>query len=114
VGVFQCFYNFPRNDPLSQSKLAFYQCDEIVKDAGKFAWCTGSGWVIRRQALDNVKNFPTECLTEDVYTAVLMLAAGWKSIYVPEALQYGLLPDTYFAHIKQFTRWVSEFFRPNS
>jgi cellulose synthase/poly-beta-1,6-N-acetylglucosamine synthase-like glycosyltransferase len=71
------------------------------------AWCTGSGWVIRRQSLNGIGGFPTASLTEDLLTSTLLLAAGWKSGYVGEALQYGLIPENYLAHVKQFTRWVS-------
>jgi cellulose synthase/poly-beta-1,6-N-acetylglucosamine synthase-like glycosyltransferase len=71
------------------------------------AWCTGSGWVIRRQALNEIGGFPVASLTEDLFTSTLLLAAGWKTGYVAEALQYGQVPESYYAHVKQFTRWVS-------
>ncbi|CZR65921.1 uncharacterized protein PAC_15821 [Phialocephala subalpina] len=29
---------------------------------------------------------------------------GWKTAYVAESLQYGLMPESYLGHIKQFTR----------
>lgn len=78
-----------------------------MRDMADSAWCTGSGWVIRRQALDGIGGFPTASLTEDLLTSALLLAAGWKTGYVAEALQYGLVPESYYAHVKQFTRWVS-------
>src|SRR5271154_2007370 len=97
----------PRNDPLCQSQRYFHRCLEIVKDMAGTAWCTGSGWLIRCQALEDVKGFPTYSLTEDLGISMELMAAGWKTAYIPEALQYGLLPDTYYAHIKQWVRWVS-------
>jgi cellulose synthase/poly-beta-1,6-N-acetylglucosamine synthase-like glycosyltransferase len=36
-----------------------------------------------------------------------MMAKGWKTAYLPEALQYGLIPNSYYGHLKQFLRWVS-------
>ena len=30
-----------------------------------------------------------------------------EEAYIPEALQYGLMPETFYGHIKQWTRWVS-------
>lgn len=38
---------------------------------------------------------------------MIMMAKGWKTGYLAESLQYGLMPDYYLAHVKQFTRWVS-------
>ncbi|KAH8821974.1 nucleotide-diphospho-sugar transferase [Xylogone sp. PMI_703] len=102
----QHFYNFPRNDPLYQSQRHFWRCQEIVKDMADTAWNTGSGWIMRRQAVDDIGGFPTSCLVEDVASSMRLLAAGWKSAYVPEALQYGLLPETFQGHIKQWTRWI--------
>lgn len=61
---------------------------------------------MRHKTLQDIGLFPTSSLTEDIYTSVLVLAAGWKTAYVPEALQYGLMAETYYGHIKQVTRWV--------
>lgn len=85
----------------------FWRGIEILKDAGNFAWNTGSGFVVRRVALHDIGGFPTHCLIEDVQSSMNMMANGWKTAYLSEALQYGLMPDTYFAHLKQYVRWVS-------
>lgn len=76
---------------------------------GGWAWNSGSGWVSPRDAIESIGGFPTTSLTEDVYSSTLMAAKGWKTVYVPEALQYGLMPDTFTSHIKQYTRWVRIF-----
>ena len=80
---------------------------EPLKNSLRVAWCTGSGYVMRRQALEDIGRFPTYSLAEDVFTSSLMLGSGWKTIYVNEPLQYGLMPDSLAAHLKQRTRWVS-------
>lgn len=54
----QLFYNIPRNDPLLQSLDAFVHISEPVKDAAGVAWCTGSGYAIRRSALEQIGGFP--------------------------------------------------------
>jgi cellulose synthase/poly-beta-1,6-N-acetylglucosamine synthase-like glycosyltransferase len=71
------------------------------------AWNTGSGYILRREALVQIGGFPTDCLVEDIQTSMNMMAKGWKTRYVPEALQYGLVPPSYLGHIKQWVRWVS-------
>lgn len=68
-------------------------------------WCTGSGWIIRRSALDAIGGFPLGSLTEDILTSMLLLTKGWRVANVPEALQYGLMPETFSAQCKQHVRW---------
>ncbi|KAH9900126.1 nucleotide-diphospho-sugar transferase [Xylariomycetidae sp. FL2044] len=101
----QNFYNVPINDPLSQSMRYSWRLSNVIRDMADVAWNTGSGWVVRRAAIDEIGGFPTDCLTEDIYSSALLLTLGWKTAYLPEALQYGLVPETYAAHVKQLTRW---------
>ncbi|KAH6633771.1 glycosyltransferase like family 2-domain-containing protein [Boeremia exigua] len=100
-----CFYNVPTNDPLSQSLFVFNRYEEILKDAAGIACCTGSGWVMRLTAIAEIGGFPSQSLTEDLLCSHLLLGKGWRSAYVQEELQWGLVPETYHAHIRQRTRW---------
>lgn len=102
----QLFYNLPKNDPLMQSLDSFVHISEPVKDAAGVAWCTGSGYAIRRTALDGIGGFPTGSLAEDVCCSSVLLGAGWKTAYVHEPLQYGTVPESFGGHIKQRTRWT--------
>lgn len=78
---------------------------ETTKDGSGAAWCTGSGYAIRRKALESIGGWPTCSIAEDTLTSALLLGAGWKTAYCHEALQYGEVPDNYLAHLKQRTRW---------
>ncbi|KIX10523.1 uncharacterized protein Z518_01606 [Rhinocladiella mackenziei CBS 650.93] len=102
----QLFYNVPKDDPLCQSLDFFVSVSEPVKDALGVAWCTGSGYVVRRVALDQIGNFPCGSLAEDVATSTLLLGKGWKTAYVHEPLQFGTVPEDYGSHLKQRTRWA--------
>ncbi|KAF4510975.1 hypothetical protein G6O67_002818 [Ophiocordyceps sinensis] len=102
----QLFYNTPPADPLAQSLDFFVHVIEPIKDALGVAWCTGSGYVVRRDALDDIGNFPLGSLAEDVATSTLMLGKGWKTAYVHEPLQFGTVPEDYGSHLKQRTRWA--------
>ncbi|KOS17146.1 Cellulose synthase catalytic subunit [Escovopsis weberi] len=102
----QLFYNTPPSDPLAQSLDFFVHVIEPIKDAMGVAWCTGSGYVVRREALDEIGNFPLGSLAEDVATSTMMLGKGWKTAYVHEALQFGTVPEDYGSHLKQRTRWA--------
>ncbi|KAH7309847.1 nucleotide-diphospho-sugar transferase [Stachybotrys elegans] len=101
----QLFYNSPENDPLHQGQTTSWRSQDTIRDMIGSAWNTGSGWLARRQALDDIGGFSTEILIEDLYSSIRMMAEGWKTAYVAEALQYGLMPNTYDAHLKQFLRW---------
>ena len=85
----------------------FFGILEGVKDAIGSAWCTGSGYALRRTALDQIGGFPTGSVAEDVFCSNLLLGAGWRTCYVQEPLQYGTVPDSFSGHIKQRARWVS-------
>ncbi|KND89235.1 Cellulose synthase catalytic subunit [UDP-forming] [Tolypocladium ophioglossoides CBS 100239] len=102
----QLFYNTPPSDPLSQSLDFFVHVIEPIKDSLGVAWCTGSGYVARREALDEIGNFPLGSLAEDVATSTLMLGKGWKTAYVHEPLQFGTVPEDFGSHLKQRTRWA--------
>ena len=102
----QLFYNTPPSDPLSQSLDLFVHVIEPIKDALHVAWCTGSGYIIRREALEDIGNFPVGTLAEDVATSTLMLGKGWKTAYVHEPLQFGTVPEDFGSHLKQRTRWA--------
>ncbi|KAK5798484.1 hypothetical protein VI817_004774 [Penicillium citrinum] len=102
----QLFYNTPASDPLAQSLDFFVHVIEPIKDAMNVAWCTGSGYIVRREALEDIGNFPLGSLAEDVATSTLMLGKGWKTAYVHEPLQFGTVPEDFGGHLKQRTRWA--------
>ena len=65
----------------------------------------GSNTVLSRRALEAVGGFYTGSITEDFATGLLIEAAGFISLAVPEPLASGIAPFTFKEHIKQRTRW---------
>lgn len=102
----QLFYNVPPDDPLCQSLDTFVHISEPIKDSMGVAWCTGSGYVLRRAALQSIGGFPIGSLAEDVCCSSMLLGSGWNTAFVHEPLQYGTVPDSLTSHLKQRTRWV--------
>ncbi|KAH9907036.1 glycosyltransferase family 2 protein [Xylariomycetidae sp. FL2044] len=100
----QRFYNNPPNDPLGQDNMVAWTLNDWARDMCGAAWNSGTGYVARRRALEETGGFPPT-ISEDVYSAALMLAHGWRACYVGECLQYGLVPDSYLGNVKQRTRW---------
>ncbi|KXJ86555.1 glycosyltransferase family 2 protein [Microdochium bolleyi] len=102
----QLFYNTPRSDPLGQSLDFFVHITEPIKDTLNAAWCTGSGYICRRTALDDIGGIPVGGIAEDVATSNLFIGKGWVTAYVHEPLQFGTVPDDFSSHLKQRTRWA--------
>lgn len=103
----QLFYNVPKDDPLCQSLDLFVHISEPLKDSLGVAWCTGSGYILRRKALADIGGFPIGSLAEDVCTSSMLLGSGWNTVFVHEPLQFGTVPESLTSHLKQRTRWVS-------
>ncbi|KAK4174146.1 family 2 putative glycosyltransferase [Triangularia setosa] len=108
VCAVQTFYNIPDNDPTNQSNSLRVKCYHPILDQAGVGQCTGTGWVMRRKALDCLPagQFPTACVCEDFYTQLLLgQTHHWITASVAEYLQCGLVPDTYQTQLKQYTRW---------
>ncbi|KAI4093883.1 MAG: hypothetical protein LQ344_002622 [Seirophora lacunosa] len=54
----QHFYNIPREDPLAQDSYIFARILEPLRDRLGGASCTGSGYVMRRKAIEDVGGLP--------------------------------------------------------
>ena len=108
VCAVQYFYNTFSSDPLCMThELVHMECLNYLQNAAQAAWCTGSGFVVRRAALEQIGGFPEGHLQEDLLTSHLFSAAGWGTVLVPEPLQWGLAADTMASLLKQRQRWAA-------
>ncbi|KAL8771978.1 MAG: hypothetical protein Q9209_002643 [Squamulea sp. 1 TL-2023] len=97
-------YNIPDGDPLSQIMDILFDVMEPLKNATNSAWCCGTGFIVRRDALDGIAGVPEESINEDILTSFFLKAAGWDIVYVHEDVQWGLVPSTITTHLKQQKR----------
>eukprot|EP00897_Mesotaenium_endlicherianum_P001832 jgi/Mesen1/1677/ME000137S00590 len=102
----QAFYNLADGDPLNDTALDFYNLILPCRDARNSAQCVGTGAVFRISSLQENGGFTTGSITEDFDTALHLHARGYKSIYVRERLQVGLVPWSFDAFVKQHQRWA--------
>ncbi|WP_246197623.1 glycosyltransferase family 2 protein [Chitinophaga agrisoli] len=65
----------------------------------------GANCTFRRTALESIGGHAAG-LSEDMHTAMQLHAKGWRSVYVPEVLTYGLVPSTLSAYYKQQLKWA--------
>ncbi|KAH8723402.1 nucleotide-diphospho-sugar transferase [Phaeosphaeriaceae sp. PMI808] len=102
----QTFWNVPADDPLCQSICEFIHYLEPRKDHMGAAWCTGSGVVFKRFIIDELGGWPTPSMAEDQLLSFMMNGAGYKTAYLHEFMQVGMVPESIINHLKQRTRWA--------
>ncbi len=83
----------------------FYRTVEVAKTSSNSVIYGGSNTVISREALDAIGGFYTKSITEDFATGMLIEAAGYVSLALPEPMASGTTPNTYKEHIQQRRRW---------
>ncbi|HEU4658569.1 MAG TPA: glycosyltransferase [Capillimicrobium sp.] len=70
-------------DPFCNLDGQFYQGQMLTRNAANATFPCGSGLVWRRAALDDIGDFPTWNLVEDLQSGVEALRRGWRGCYLP-------------------------------
>jgi cellulose synthase (UDP-forming) len=90
----------------SESNM-FYQTVQPAKNRWNAAFYCGTSAVLRRAALDEVGGFATGTVTEDIHTSLRIHAKGWRSVFVPEPLAFGLEAQNLKEFYAQRRRWAA-------
>ena len=115
IGIVQTPQHFYNKDPI-QTNLGLMQIypdeqrlffDEMAasRDAWQAAFCCGSCSIMRRQAVDDIGGIPTQSITEDLLTTLVMLRQGYKTVYLNERLSMGLAAESIEGFFVQRERW---------
>ena len=83
----------------------FFRVIQRGKDCWNAAFFCGSCAVLRRAALDEIGGFATGTVTEDLHTSLRLHKRGWRSVYHPESLAFGLAPTSVGPFLSQRVRW---------
>ena len=83
----------------------FFRVIQRGKDRWNAAFFCGSCAVLRASALRQIGGFATGTITEDLHTSVRMHKKGYRSVYLPQSLAYGLAPDSIDGFLSQRLRW---------
>jgi cellulose synthase (UDP-forming) len=109
----QSFYNtdpIARNlgleDVLTPEEEVFYRQIQPIRDGAGGVICSGTSFVVRRAALEQIGGFFTESISEDYFTGIRIAAQGYKLVYLDEKLSAGLAADNIAAHALQRLRWA--------
>src|ERR1043166_9363064 len=95
VQVAQTYYNAPRSfvaRAAAEQTFAFYGPVLQGMHGAGTAVAIGANCTFRRTALESIGGHGIG-LAEDLVTAIRLHAAGWKSVYVPEVIARGLVPE---------------------
>lgn len=103
----QYSYNIPEGDVLAQDANVLQQVLEPVRDRVGCSMCHGSGYVMRREALDAIGGWPLVNIGEDILCSYQLNRAGWQTAFIKDKLQFGLAPESFHIYVAQRMRWVS-------
>ncbi|BCU13243.1 hypothetical protein MAN88_38070 [Microcystis aeruginosa] len=109
----QSFYNA---DPIAHNlglenivtpdEELFYRHIQPAKDGVGSPVCSGTSFIVRRKALEEVDYFNTESISEDYFTGIAISAKGYEVIYLNEKLSTGLSAESLSAYLRQRLRWA--------
>jgi cellulose synthase (UDP-forming) len=91
---------------LWEENRIFYSLLQPGKDSHNASFFCGCGGMLRRAALDDIGGFQSSTIIEDMETSLRLHTRGWKSVYHPAALAFGLSPGSAAAFHVQRQRWA--------
>lgn len=94
-------------DWLGQAGPATLEIFEPMSDSIGCAHCFGSGYIVRRRALDDIGGWPKVPVGEDIFCSYMLAGYGWGIAFVKEIVQYSLTADSFDILLAQRRRWVS-------
>jgi cellulose synthase (UDP-forming) len=107
VQVSQAYYNQTRSFTAAgaaDQTYAFYGPGLMGLHGHGASLAIGANCTFRRAALASIGGHGIG-LAEDLVTAIRLHAAGWRSVYVPEIVSRGLVPEDLGSFYKQQLKW---------
>ena len=108
VQVSQAYYNQHRSFTAvgaAQQTYAFYGPGQMGLYGHGASVAIGANCTFRRTALDSIGGHGIG-LAEDLVTSIRLHAGGWRSVYVPEIVSRGLVPEDLGSFQRQQRKWA--------
>jgi cellulose synthase (UDP-forming) len=108
VQVVQAYYNQARSFTArgaAEQTYAFYGPTQMGLYGHGAPVAIGANCTFRRSALDSIGGHGVG-LAEDLVTSIRLHAAGWRSVYVPEIVSRGLVPEDVGSFYRQQLKWA--------
>jgi len=107
VQVVQAYYNQSRSftaRAAAEQTYSFYGPTQMGLHGHGASVAIGANCTFRRAALESIRGHGVG-LAEDLVTAIRLHAAGWKSVYLPEVVSRGLVPEDIGSFYRQQLKW---------
>jgi cellulose synthase (UDP-forming) len=107
VQVAQAYYNQSRSfvaRGAAEQTYTFYGPTQMGLAGHGGAVAIGANCTFRRAALDSIGGHGIG-LAEDLVTSIRLHAAGWRSVYLPEVVSRGLVPEELGSFYRQQLKW---------
>lgn len=98
-------YNLRSTECWVDEQRAFFDVMQPAKDAWDTAFCIGTSFVVRREALGHIGGFPTGTVTEDIHLTYKLMPFGYVTRWLNERLSVGLSAEGLPEYISQRSRW---------
>lgn len=98
--------NLGLEDVLTPDEEVFYRQIQPIRDGVGGVVCSGTSFIVRRRALEEIDGFVTNTLSEDYFTGIRLSAFGYQVIYLDEKLSAGLAAESIATYINQRLRWA--------
>lgn len=108
VQIVQAYYNQARSftaQGAAEQTYAFYGPVQMGLHGLGSCVAIGANCTFRREALESIGGHGIG-LAEDLVTSIRLHAAGWRSVYVPEVVSRGLVPEDLGSFYKQQLKWA--------
>lgn len=109
----QHFYNAHKDSQnmsietvFSADQAAFFSEIQAGRDTFNAMMCFGTGFVVKRDALEHIGGIPSETLAEDWATTIKLQATGYKTYFVNELLTAGAAAESIGEFVQQRLRWA--------
>ncbi len=99
------YRNNARLGLLWHDQTGFFATGQAGRDFRNATTCCGTSTIVRRSVIDEIGGFPEETVTEDIHVAIKAQKLGYKSVYYPLPLAYGVAPVDLGEFQKQRLRW---------
>ncbi len=90
--------------PVWTERSLFFRVGQRGRDRWNCAQYCGSCAVLRRSALDAIGGFQSSASSGDLETSIALHQAGFRSVYSPEPLAFGVAPEAARSFLSQRVR----------
>ncbi|MEM6587114.1 MAG: glycosyltransferase [Pseudomonadota bacterium] len=99
------FDNDPEHGCLWHDQSLFFQIGQAGRDYIGATSCCGTSTIVSRAAIEAIGGFPETTCTEDIHVAIKSQKLGYKTVYYPITLAYGVAPVDLGEFQRQRLRW---------